>query len=143
MATTTAIESGSSGSPRSSLTRVITVGSSLKIDLLSRDVLLDGEPVVLSNKEFSLLRVLASDPTRVFTRQELYAFVWGISQRLPTRTLDSHAARLRSKLTQAGHRFVFCHAGVGYKLIDALPPEAISLGAGTCPTCGQSLARAA
>ena len=79
---------------------------------------LRGERVELSQKEFALLRMLASDPTRVFTKEELLRTVWGFRSMGSTRTLDSHACRLRHKLARAGDRFVVNVWGVGYRLID-------------------------
>ena len=55
-------------------------------------------PVELAAKEFALLRTLAAEPTRVFTKDELLRDVWGFRPRAHTRTLDSHACRLRQKL---------------------------------------------
>jgi DNA-binding response OmpR family regulator len=90
----------------------------LEIDPASRQVWLDGEPIELSKKEFGLLRALASDPTRVFTREELLRGVWGFQVICPTRTVDSHAHRLRKKLSARGDRFVINVWGVGYRLVD-------------------------
>ena len=90
----------------------------LEVDPPSREVTLRGERVVLSQKEFALLRTLASDPTRVFTKEELLRTVWGSRSMGSTRTLDSHACRLRHKLARAGDRFVINVWGVGYRLID-------------------------
>jgi len=73
-------------------------------------------PVRLANKEFALLAALASDPTRVFTKEELLRDVWGFRSLGRTRTLDSHASRLRIKL--GGGRWVINCWGVGYRLID-------------------------
>src|SRR6187402_559145 len=53
--------------------------------------------VPLAKKEFALLRMLASDPTRVFTKQELLDAIWAYKGNSKTRTLDSHASRLRRK----------------------------------------------
>ena len=78
-----------------------------------------GAPVQLANKEFSLLRMLASDPTRVFTKAELLRDVWGFRSLGRTRTLDSHASRLRRKLDPEHGRYVVNCWGVGYRLIDA------------------------
>ena len=88
----------------------------LEVDPVTRTVRLHGEPVSVSNKEFALLRVLATDPGRTFTREELLRSVWGFQAPAPTRTLDSHATRLRRKLSAAGERFVVNVWGVGYKL---------------------------
>lgn len=90
----------------------------LEVDPLSRQVQLDGRPIHLSKKEFALLRALAEDPTRVFTREELLRGVWGYRALGATRTLDSHASRLRKKLSGAGDGFVVNVWGVGYRLID-------------------------
>ncbi len=90
----------------------------LELDPLSRQVQLDGRPIHLSKKEFALLRALAEEPTRVFTREELLRGVWGYRALGATRTLDSHASRLRKKLRGAGDGFVVNVWGVGYRLID-------------------------
>lgn len=90
----------------------------LEIDPASRQVWLHGEPVSLSKKEFALLRALAAEPTRVFTREELLRGVWGFRVICPTRTIDSHAHRLRKKLNGAGDSFVVNVWGVGYRLVD-------------------------
>jgi DNA-binding response OmpR family regulator len=79
---------------------------------------------VRANKEFSLLRVLAAEPTRVFTKQELLRDVWGYRAVGRTRTLDSHASRLRRKLDPEHGRYVVNVWGYGYRLIDAPEPEA-------------------
>jgi len=67
---------------------------------------------VLTAREFELLRVLIAEPVRVFTRNELLQSVWGMGDWSRTRTLDSHASRLRRHLTmrrrlgsqRVGHR---------------------------------------
>lgn len=74
--------------------------------------------VELSRKEFSLLRVLASDPHRVFAKRELLREVWGLRAPTKTRTLDSHASRLRRKLDPERARFIINCWGVGYRLLD-------------------------
>ena len=77
------------------------------------------DPVVLSKKEFALLRVLASEPERVFTREEHLRTIWGYQEGGgATRTLDSHAFRLRRKLGVRGDRFVVNVWGVGFRLHD-------------------------
>jgi DNA-binding response OmpR family regulator len=90
----------------------------LEVDPASRTVLLHGRPVVCSQKEFALLRTLASDPTKVHTKAELLRNVWGYQSIGSTRTLDSHACRLRQKLERDGDRFVVNVWGVGYRLVD-------------------------
>jgi len=90
----------------------------LEVDPLCRQVWLDGRSIHLSKKEFSLLRALAEEPTRVFTREELLRGVWGFQSLGTTRTLDSHASRLRKKLSVGGSSFVVNVWGVGYRLVD-------------------------
>ena len=92
----------------------------LELDPLARQVWLRGNEVKLSKKEYALLRALAGDPTRVFTREELLRGVWGYRSMGRTRTLDSHASRLRRKLSVAGDRFVVNVWGVGYRLVDGV-----------------------
>ena len=105
--------------PRPRLGR-IRVGE-LEIDPASREVVLRGGRVHLSSKEFALLRALATEPTRVYTKEELLRDVWGFRAMGATRTLDSHACRLRQKLGRAGDRFVVNVWGVGYRLVDGVP----------------------
>jgi DNA-binding response OmpR family regulator len=90
----------------------------LELDPVAREVRLRGALVELSLKEFALLRALAADPTRVFTKEELLRDVWGFRSLGTTRTLDSHACRLRRKLGADGDRFVVNVWGVGYRLLD-------------------------
>jgi DNA-binding response OmpR family regulator len=77
-----------------------------------------GRRVELANKEFALLRALAAEPTRVFGKDELLRDVWGFRSMGRTRTLDSHASRLRRKLDPESARFVVNCWGVGYRLIE-------------------------
>jgi len=88
------------------------------IDPLRRKVLVGEREVPLAKKEFTLLRVLASDPTRVFSKVELLEEVWGFRSPSRTRTLDSHASRLRRKLDPEHSRYVVNCWGIGYRLID-------------------------
>jgi DNA-binding response OmpR family regulator len=90
----------------------------LEIDPASREVWVEGELVHLSKKEFGLARMLASEPTRTFTRDELLREVWGFRSPGVTRTLDSHAHRLRRKLSSGRASYVINVWGVGYKLVD-------------------------
>ena len=88
------------------------------VDPARRKVWVGEREVALSNKEFGLLRVLAADPTRVFTKRELLEAVWGYRGPGNTRTLDSHASRLRRKLDPEHGRYVVNCWGYGYRLID-------------------------
>lgn len=91
----------------------------LVVDRTTRSVSLDGRTVHLAGKEFELLSRLASDPRRVFTKDELLREVWGYRSFCRTRTLESHASRLRRKLAVGSEdRYVVNVWGVGYKLVD-------------------------
>jgi len=90
----------------------------LVVDATTREVRVGEREVHLANKEFVLLRTLASEPRRVFTKSELLRDVWGYESVGRTRTLDSHASRLRRKLDPDSSRFVFNCWGVGYRLIE-------------------------
>lgn len=93
----------------------------LVVDLTSREVWLDDRPVDLSQKEFELLRILSADPTKVFTKDELVQAVWNTRSLGSSRTLDSHACRLRQKLAGSEQRLVLNVWGVGYRLTDTGP----------------------
>ena len=70
-------------------------------------------------KEFELLATLARDPLRVHTKSELMQRIWGYRAPASTRTLDSHASRLRRRLEARGdddERWIVNHWGVGYAL---------------------------
>jgi two-component system, OmpR family, phosphate regulon response regulator PhoB len=97
--------------------RLVEVGP-LTIDMRTRAVDVGGHDVDLRRMEFELLAHLAREPRRVFTKNELLCAVWGYGGIGATRTLDSHASRLRRKLSRAGdRRWVISVWGVGYRLI--------------------------
>jgi DNA-binding response OmpR family regulator len=95
----------------------------LAIDRNARRATLGGRVLDLSAKEFALLAALAKDPGRVLTKAELLRDVWGYRAAARTRTVDSHASRLRRKLADGGggERWVVNVWGIGYRL---LPEEA-------------------
>jgi len=97
--------------------RLLRVGE-LTVDVVARTVRVAELTVELSGKEYELLRTLAREPSRVFTREELLRIVWGRGYG-GSRTLDSHAYRLRRKLTTAGSGpLVQSVWGIGYRLAD-------------------------
>ncbi|WP_217913094.1 winged helix-turn-helix domain-containing protein [Miltoncostaea marina] len=95
----------------------------LVIDRHARTATLGGRALELSGKEFALLEALAREPNRVMTKAELLRDVWGYRAAARTRTVDSHASRLRRKLADGagGGRWVVNVWGIGYRL---LPEEA-------------------
>ena len=89
----------------------------LVVNTMSREVTLGGMQVGLSAKEFQLLATLAAEPERVFTKKELLETVWGFRSQGRTRTLDSHASRLRQKLAAySDQTWVVNVWAVGYRL---------------------------
>lgn len=90
----------------------------LVVDPSTREVRVGNRMVRLAAKEFALLRTLASDPQHVFTKRELLRDVWGFRSEGRTRTVDSHASRLRRKLDPERGRYVVNVWGVGYRLVD-------------------------
>ena len=87
-------------------------------DLATRGVRIAQVPVALAGKEYELLLKLMTDPTRVFTKEQLLRDVWGFRSLGRTRTLDSHASRLRRKLAAAGGGSAVINVwGVGYRLL--------------------------
>jgi DNA-binding response OmpR family regulator len=76
----------------------VQVLGSLTVDRRTRRVLVDGEEVLLSPKEFELLALLAEDPGAVVNRQTILEEVWDPHWYGPTKTVDVHVASLRRKL---------------------------------------------
>jgi DNA-binding response OmpR family regulator len=95
--------------------RLLCVGA-LEIDTSSHAVSVAGHAVELCRREYELLVHLASEPQRVFTKTELLRTVWGFQSLGATRTVDSHACRLRRKLNVIGGHWVVNVWGVGYRL---------------------------
>ncbi|HWE81803.1 MAG TPA: response regulator transcription factor [Gaiellaceae bacterium] len=102
--------------------RVLVAGE-LTVDEGTRAVTLRGITLRLSSKEFRLLAVLAADPDRVFSRNELLRDIWDLPVSSHTRTLDSHASRLRCKLraVDPGTPYIDNEWGVGYRLVGPYP----------------------
>ena len=90
----------------------------LQVDFACRRVSLDGREISLTPKEYAVLAMLAQQPGRVITQQQLLVSIWG-----PTHAEDSHylrvvVAHLRQKLgdSPTAPRFLVTEAGVGYRL---------------------------
>ena len=89
----------------------------LVVDLAGRRVQVDGEEVVLTQREFELLLFLARHPGQAFTRSQLMDHVWGYSFYTDTSTVTVHIRRLRAKLEETPERprFIETVWGVGYR----------------------------
>ena len=92
----------------------------LRIDLARRAVDVGGRSVQLTYVEFELLRILASNPGRVYTRQMLLEALWGSSEYREPRTIDVHIRHLREKLERdpSEPELIFTVRGVGYRFRD-------------------------
>jgi DNA-binding response OmpR family regulator len=93
----------------------------LSIDVTRRSVEVHGEPVQLTYLEFELLRTLASNPGRVFTRKAVLEDLWGGSEYRDPRTIDVHIRHLREKIERdpGEPEYIFTVRGAGYRFRDA------------------------
>jgi DNA-binding response OmpR family regulator len=107
-------------SARHSRTSRARIGD-LSIDEETYIVRLRGRPLDLTFREFELLKYLANNPGRVFTRSQLLQEVWGYDYFGGTRTVDVHIRRLRAKLGTEHEQLIGTIRGVGYKLDPAGP----------------------
>lgn len=92
----------------------VVENSGIRMDASRHEVLVDGEPVVLTLKEYDLLYLLLSHPGIVYTRDQLLNHIWGTEYDGETRTVDVHVRTLRQKLGNAG-RHIDTVRGVGYR----------------------------
>ena len=99
--------------PKQSLSSLKLKG--LTLDESQHTVTIDGERVVLTYKEYELLRLFLSHPGMAFSREQLLQTVWNTDYAVETRTVDMHIRTLRQKLGDYG-RYIETIRGVGYRL---------------------------
>jgi two-component system copper resistance phosphate regulon response regulator CusR/two-component system response regulator QseB len=89
----------------------------IRIDLLTREVTLDGEPVQLTQREFALLEFFLQHPTRVLTRTQISEKIWDCHFDMETNLVDVYVAKLRGKLRRANEAETLFQSvrGVGYR----------------------------
>ena len=87
----------------------------LIIDLAKCEVSVGGKVVMLTFKEYELLKFLAHNRGRVFTREALLNKVWGYDYYGGDRTVDVHIRRLRSKIEDSSHTFIETVRNIGYR----------------------------
>jgi DNA-binding response OmpR family regulator len=89
----------------------------LVVDLRTRKVMVDGQEIALTPKEFDILECLSADPGRVQSRQDILTAAWDANWYGPTKVLDVHVAALRKKLGVPG--LIETVYGRGFRLGDA------------------------
>ena len=94
----------------------IEIGT-LLIDLDAKQVFVDGEPIDLTKKELEILILLARDPSKVFSREEILDRVWREDVFVMERTIDVHITRIRKKLRGSGIKIIN-RSGFGYCLVE-------------------------
>ena len=94
----------------------IEIGT-LLIDLDTKQVFVNGEPIDLTKKELEILILLARDPSKVFSREEILDRVWREDVFVMERTIDVHITRIRKKLRGSGIKIIN-RSGFGYCLVE-------------------------
>lgn len=96
--------------------QVLTCGD-IALDEVRHIVTVDGKQVVLTLKEYELLKLLMENAGQVFTRDILLSRIWGQDYLGETRTVDVHIGTLRTKLAKGGEKIETVR-GVGYKMVE-------------------------
>ncbi len=106
----------SGGNAQQSGQRELIVGDGFSLDPAQRVALRDGEVVELTAKEYDLIELLARNPRRVYSRENLMDIVWGYTYAGDYRTVDVHIRKLREKLERdpAEPKHILTKWGVGY-----------------------------
>ena len=94
----------------------VIVKRDMKIDCESRRVVIGEKEINLTAKEFDLLELLAMNPNKVYSRENLLNIVWGYEYPGDARTVDVHIRRLREKVeaNPSDPKYVYAKWGVGY-----------------------------
>lgn len=111
-------------------TKEVLVVGNMAINRNSRSVIIKDEhngehTLKFTQTEFCLLNCLASQPEKVFTREELFDLAWGGDPSSMGRNVDVHICQVRKKLRDKGSHTVKALSGVGYKLTERKKPKAL------------------
>ncbi len=101
--------------PAAATNTATDIGISIKLNEAHHSIITDNGEQTLPRKEFNILKLLVSEPNRLFTREEIFSHVWGDGTVVGERTLDVHIRRLRRKI---GESHIITQKGVGYKYIE-------------------------
>lgn len=91
----------------------------LKLNLLSKELIINNENIILTKKEFEILSLLMQHPQKIFTREEIWKEIWKDESYVLERTVDVHVARLRKKLHEYG-AYITNRSGYGYTFNDTI-----------------------
>ena len=91
----------------------------IRIDAIKHEVVVRGEQIRFTPKEFELLHMLARSSGKMMHREELLETIWGYDSSIDSRTLDVHVGRVRAKIEENPRtpRFLITVPGVGYKFV--------------------------
>ena len=103
--------------PQQEVCYTLAIGKDLVVDPLSRQALLNGKDLRLTRKEFDLLFCLASNPGQVFSREQLYNYVWDEHSAYNVdEVVKAQIKTLRQKLSTTGNEYIKNVWGIGYRL---------------------------
>lgn len=106
----------SQSAPSAAASKEIITLNGLVIDIPAHKITLNGSELELTVKEHNILVKLAGNPGRIYSREQLLDSIWGVDFVGDARTVDSHVARLRTKLGSWGEDHLKTVYGVGYKV---------------------------
>ena len=112
----TLLQRGETQQPTKPVKEEIYEFEGLVLDSESYEVTLNGEIVELTVKEFEILKILIEAPGRVYSRSKLVGYVWDEEFEGDVRVVDSHIARIRTKLGKWGAQHLITVYGTGYKI---------------------------
>jgi two-component system alkaline phosphatase synthesis response regulator PhoP len=101
--------------PESEISEQYIKYRNLEIDKEKHTIIIDGKEILMPRKEFKLLLLLSSKPSKVFTRESILSNVWGDNIIVGGRTIDVHIRKLREKI---GSNHIVTIKGVGYKFME-------------------------
>ena len=106
-------------SARDGYTYIYSIGN-LSISFGKYLVEKDGKPLDLTSKEFEILALLAANPGKVFTRQQIYEHIWGDDSPIDTNSITVFIRRIREKIEDNASqpRYLLTVWGVGYKFAE-------------------------
>ena len=88
----------------------------LRMDLVTRDVVVQGQSVKLTQREFALMELLLQNVGRVMTRTQIAERIWECHFDMETNLIDVYVGKLRSKLKVEGESYIETVRGVGYRI---------------------------